>query len=198
MLELKFMVRVRPFATVKVDEPESVVPFKERLPVLVFVVVKALFKASVPPKSVIGPLMDVAAPMVMLEAFPVLPRVRPPIVFATVRFEIGKLKALVKLLPLGSIVMVPVVLTAVGTSKVTTFPINLTLAELEVTLLAKSEPSAQASLKKRIPKVPPSNVVFPALAKKSVLETKMPYNEPAVPVTVISPPPVATTSLGLL
>ena len=49
MFELKFMVRVRPFATVKVEDPESVVPFKDRLPVLVFVVVKVLFKASVPP-----------------------------------------------------------------------------------------------------------------------------------------------------
>jgi hypothetical protein len=83
------MVRVRPFATVKVDEPESVVPFKDRFPVLVFVVVKALFKANVPPKSVIGPLMDVAVPIVMLEAFPVLPIVRPETVLARVTLVSG-------------------------------------------------------------------------------------------------------------
>ena len=49
VLELKFIVRVRPVARVKVAAPDSVVPFKDRFPVLIFVVVNAALNASVPP-----------------------------------------------------------------------------------------------------------------------------------------------------
>ena len=96
VLELRFMVRVLPVASVKVGVPEMVLPLKDMLLPL-----RLALRLSVPPWRVIGPLMVVAEPIVRSAVLVDLPNVSPVIVLATVRLVIGKVKAFAKLLEKG-------------------------------------------------------------------------------------------------
>lgn len=84
---LKFKVKVRPLATL-IEPPLSVVPFSEILPVLVWVEDNAPVRLSAPPYNVIGPFMEVAAPMAIFAVLVDLPIVSPVNEFGKLRYSV--------------------------------------------------------------------------------------------------------------
>ena len=109
-----------------------------------------------------GPATLVALPMVMFAVLFDLPSVKPDTPDASVRSVV--VKALLKLLPEGCTVKVPVVSTIVAASTLTTSPVRVMLLLLVVTSVAAFLPMVPP-VTKRKPLVPPSAVIDPVVAK---------------------------------
>ena len=168
---------------------------------ILLVAVNGALTRTAPPKTVIGPGMVVAADISIVCVLVDFPRVNPLTVFAMFKL-LGKSKVEVKLVPAGCKVREPVVVTSLVNPEpkginVKTFPINEIFAVLLVIPVPALDPSLAPLLCMMIPRVPPSIVIDPELARMSRLDKDTPLLLPAVPVMEIFPPPVARISLGL-
>ncbi|ULA65793.1 MAG: hypothetical protein LZF86_250051 [Nitrospira sp.] len=100
---------------------------------LALVVVRPAFNVTVPPYNMIGPATLVALPIVRSAVLPLLPSVKPLIVFATVQPESGQVSAEEKLVPNGWTVKAPVVSMALAELVATVSPVRVISLELLVT-----------------------------------------------------------------
>ena len=191
----------RVLATKKPEVP-SVSDVALVMEMVLLVAVNGALTRTAPPKTVIGPGMVVAADISIVCVLVDFPRVNPLTVLLGCIKLLGKSKGKEKLVPAGCKVREPVVVTSLVNPEtkglnIKTSPIKEIFAVLLVIPVPALDPNLAPLFCMMIPRVPPSIVIDPELARMSRLYKDTPVTLPAVPVMEIFPPPVARISLGL-